>query len=283
MLLLLVIRIMMILGSVLNTAMQELFNNPINYEPDHFKRYINNISPKVYFTKTKIKIDSKEEFGSVYLSLLGKVPYYKQAQLDLYTERINKAFRDVNLQNIARTPTEYIMSKDALEMKMPYTLRDKIVFNEKSIEKLPNHVAENILETFIHEKLHTIQRAHQEKFNAFYRKRYPFLHDIIPLEDLPEHLRERHMTNPDNNFDLWLYTINGKIYIPLLEITDDGLREYAYEYNNTDNKVLLRNILNHAKKSQTHPNELFAYDVAAQLMRGEIDNGVFELLKNLKF
>ena len=40
------------------------------------------------------------------------------------------------------------------------------------------------------------------------------------------------MTNPDNNFDLWLYKLNGKTYIPSLEITKNGLKEFAYEYKN---------------------------------------------------
>jgi len=271
----------MILGSVLSTAIVELFKN--DSETDHFKRYINNISPKVYYVKTKIKTESKQQFEATYLSLLREVPYYKQGQLDLYTKRINKAFIDANLKNIADTPTKYIMSKDGLEMKMPYTLRDKIVFNETAIEKLPNHVEDKILETFIHEKLHTIQRLHQEKFNEFYRRRYSFLHNIIPLEDLPDNLRNRHMTNPDNNFDLWLYTINSKIYIPLLEITQDGLLEYAYEYSNINNRVLLKDILNYSKTSQTHPNELFAYEVAAQLIKGKLETDVYNFLKKLTF
>ena len=46
---------------------------------------------------------------------------------------------------------------------MPYTLDNNIVFNEIYINKLPNHIDDRILETFIHEKLHTIQRLHQTK------------------------------------------------------------------------------------------------------------------------
>ena len=281
MLTLLVIRILMILGSVLNTAIVELFKNESN--GDHFKRYINNISSAVYFHKTRTTTKSKQKFESTYLSLLGNIPDHKRAYMRFYTARINKAFMDVNLKNIAATPTKYIMSKNELEMRMPYTLNDKIVFNEKSIEKISETVDERMLETFIHEKLHTIQRIHQEKFNEFYRKRYSFLHNIIPLENLPSSLRNRHMTNPDNNFDLWLYTINNKIYIPLLEITDGGLREYAYEYSNINNRVLLKDILNYSKTSQTHPNELFAYEIAAQLIKGKLETDVYKFLKELTF
>ena len=284
MLLLIIIRVLMILTSVLTTFMTELFiNNNNTTEKNHFKRYMNNISPSVYSIKTKIKTNSEQDFTSTYLSLLSAPPYYKSAQLNLYTQQMKVAFNDVNLKNIADTPTEYVMSTGELEMNMPYTLENKIVLNEKSINKLPNHIDNRILETFIHEKLHTIQRLHQKKFNDFYRSRYPFLHDIIPLENLPDNLKTRHMTNPDNNFDLWLYKINGKIYIPILEITEKGLREYAYEYNKTANKVLLRNILKYSKTSQTHPNELFAYEVAAQIMGEKLDTNIYDFLKGLKF
>jgi len=281
MLTLLVIRIIMILGSVLNTSIVELFKN--ESDGNHLKRYINNISPQVYFYKTNTVAHSKKEFESVYLSLLDDIPNHKNTELQLYNVAISNAFLNVNLENIAKTPTKYVMSKNNLEKNMPYTINDKIVLNEKLIDKISPHIDPYMLETLIHEKLHTIQRMHQKKFNEFYKNRYPFLYKIIPLEKLPDTLRDRHMTNPDNNFDLWLYTINSKIYIPLLEITESGLREYAYEYNNINNRVLLKDILDYSQTSQTHPNELFAYSVASQLINGRLEDEVYNFLRKLTF
>ena len=283
MLILLTVRIVMIMYSTLNTVMTELFKNKSIGHTIHFKRYIENISSELYFTKTKTNTLSKKEFISKYLSLLTNTPYYKKSQISLYTRKMRHKFIDNKLENIANTPTNYIMSKKDLEMSLPYTLDNYIVFNEKYINKLLNHIDTRILETFIHEKLHTIQRLHQKKFNEFYKTYYPFLYKIIPLEDLPETLKKRHMTNPDNNFDLWLYKINNITYIPILEKTEIGLQEYAYEYKNLNNSLLLSDILTYSSKSQTHPNELFAYEVAEQIMNKTLKKNIYKFLKNLKF
>ena len=82
MLTLLVIRIIMILGSVLNTSIVELFKN--ESDGNHLKRYINNISPQVYFYKTNTVAHSKKEFESVYLSLLDDIQNHKNTELQLY-------------------------------------------------------------------------------------------------------------------------------------------------------------------------------------------------------
>ena len=100
-------------------------------------------------------------------------------------------------------------------------------------------------------------------------------------ENLPEKLKHVHMTNPDNNFDLWLFKINNKLYIPILEITKNGLKEYAYEHKNIKNKILLKNILTYYNKSQTHPNEIFAYEVANQIMSEKLDDTIQKFLVNL--
>ena len=248
----------------------------------HFKRYMDNISNKLYVTKINIKHLSKKLFVSTYLSLLKNIPHNKKPYLDIYTKAMRQAFLNNNLSNIANTTTNYIMSDKNMEMNMPYTLDNYIVFNHTQIQRLTKHIDRNILETLIHEKLHIIQRLHQQAFNTFYKSYYPFLYTSIPIEDLPQTLKDKHMTNPDNNFDLWLYKINNRIYIPILEKTNKGLQEYAYEYKHLHNRVLLHNILKYSSTSQSHPNELFAHEVAEQIMNTRLHKPIYNFLKTLK-
>ena len=170
------------------------------------------------------------------------------------------------------------MSIDKLEMRMPYTLDNIIVLPQNFLNRINNKIDKTILETLIHEKLHIIQRLYQDKFNNFYKRFYSFLDNVIRLENLPRVIKDKSMTNPDNNFDLWLYKLNGKTYIPSLEITKNGLKEFAYEYKNYNNKILLKNILKYSNTSQTHPNELFAYEVSEQIIANKLNGKVKQFL-----
>lgn len=275
------VAVLIILYLTFKTITVEFFTTKTIKDSKHFQRYVTNISSQLYPIKVGLKNVSKKQFINKYISLLKIIPNNKINQLKLYTRKMNAKFINVNLENLSSTQTNYIMSVGTLEMKMPYTLDNTIVFNKQFLDKLNNYVDNPTLETFIHEKLHTIQRQHQDKFNEFYKSRYPFLYKSISLENLPEKLKHVHMTNPDNNFDLWLFKINNKLYIPILEITKNGLKEYAYEHKNIKNKILLKNILTYYNKSQTHPNEIFAYEVANQIMSEKLDDTIQKFLVNL--
>lgn len=268
---LLLLRILMIFF----TVMQEIFTEPFETnlsDSENFHRYIINISPDVF--KIKLGMGNTKSLlrKQAYLSRLKPVPQHSTAKLELYSRAMKSYFTDSGLINLNDVRTNFVMSINNLEMSMPYTIDNMIVLNESFIKNLPDYVKKNYVETIIHEKIHTIQRKHQAKFNEFYKLQYPFLFKTIPLEKLPVKLIANHMTNPDNNFDHWLYKINDIVYIPILEINEGKLLEVAYEYTNLTNKVLLSSILTYSKTSQSHPNELFAYTVASQIVNGRLES-----------
>jgi hypothetical protein len=244
----------------------------------HFNRYLKNISPKVYSSKLKTTTNNSNTFKNQYLSKLRQIPENKRKFLINYTKTANTYLTSAGLKNLIKIPTNYVMSIDKLEMRMPYTLDNIIVLPQNFLNRINNKIDKTILETLIHEKLHIIQRLYQDKFNNFYKRFYSFLDNVIRLENLPRVIKDKSMTNPDNNFDLWLYKLNGKTYIPSLEITKNGLKEFAYEYKNYNNKILLKNILKYSNTSQTHPNELFAYEVSEQIIANKLNGKVKQFL-----
>ncbi len=278
---LLFIRVLMLTFDVFSFIFIEGLENYNLKISKNFDRYINNIEPTLYKVKVGLEGQTKNDFKKSYLSQLKDIPLNKKDIISLYSKEMSVKFFDSGLKKISKTKTNYIMSVNNLEMKMPFTLDNYIIFNRQFLDKLENYTEPKILETFIHEKLHTIQRKNQKAFNEFYKTIYPFLHKSIPLEKLPEEIKKLHMTNPDNNFDLWLYSINNKIYLPVLEIKDNGLHEFAYNYNNHNEKQSLNEILKYSKTSQTHPNELFAYEVAHQIINNKLDTKIKDFLNSL--
>tara|TARA_B110000971_G_C19923966_1_gene460609 strand:+ start:178 stop:996 length:819 start_codon:yes stop_codon:yes gene_type:complete len=245
----------------------------------HFRRYIRNISPKVYSVKVN---KSPIFFTQRYLSLLQEIPNNKKQILIKYTHAMNRFFSENDLQNLANIKTNYIMSVTGLEKNMPFTLANNIILPKKIINKLSNNIDPSILETIVHEKLHIIQRIKQQRFDNFYIKSYPFLYKKIPLEYLPSHLKDIHMTNPDNNFSLWLYKIKNIIYIPILEYSNQKLSNTAYEYYNTKQKYLLDTLLE-KRFSQPHPNEIFAYSTSKEFIKNNVPKTKITFLRTLKF
>jgi len=278
---LLFIRVLMLTFDVFNFIFTEGLENYTLKTSKNFDRYINNIDPALYKVKIGIEGQTKNDFKKSYLSHMKNIPLNKKDIISLYTKDMNAKFLNSGLEKISETKTNYIMSTNNLEMKMPFTLDNYIIFNKMFLDKLENYTESKILETFIHEKLHTIQRKNQKVFNDFYKTFYTFLHKSIELEKLPKDIKKLHMTNPDNNFDLWLYSINNKVYLPVLEIKDNGLHEFAYNYNNYNEKQSLNEILKYSKTSQTHPNELFAYEVASQIINNKLDTKIKDFLNSL--
>ena len=267
----LLLRILMILMEVMQAIFVESFETNLS-DSKNFNRYMLNISPKVLKLKVGEGITDSLLLKQTYLSHLKPIPSNSTAKIALYTRELHRYFSREGLIHLNSIPTKFVMSIKNLEMSMPYTVDDLIVLNIAFIRKFPNYINKKYLETLIHEKIHIIQRTNQKKFNEFYKIHYPFLFKSIRLEKLPVKLMENHMTNPDNNFDHWLYKISGKIYVPILEVQDGKLIEYAYEYPTLTNKILLKSVLKYSNTSQSHPNELFAYTVASQIVNGNLDN-----------
>ena len=247
------------------------------YNSYHFNRYIQNI-PQTMYT---VKINGYSlNFRKKYLSLLQEIPNEKRQILIKYTAIMNNYFINNDLANIAATKTNYIMSRNGLEKNLPFTLANVIVLNQKFITKLSNKIDKTILETIIHEKLHIIQRSNQDKFDKFYPSVYPFLFKTLRLEELPISLKTKHMTNPDNNFKIWLYKIKNKVYLPLLEYDNGKLTEVAYESRNLKQKVLLSDILD-SKDAHSHPNEIFAYTTSKEILNNTLPKLTLEFLKTI--
>ena len=167
----------------------------------HFNRYLKNISTKVYSSKLKTTTTNPNTFKKQYLSKIKQIPENKRHFLINYTETMNRYFTKSGLKNLIKIPTNYAMSIDNLEMQMPYTLDNIIVLPKDFLSQINNKINKNILEILIHEKLHIIQRLYQDKFNKFYKSYYSFLDNVIQLENLPRIIKDKSMTNPDNNFD----------------------------------------------------------------------------------
>ena len=42
------------------------------------------------------------------------------------------------------------------------------------------------------------------------------------------------MTNPDSNFDFWIYKINGRDYYPILQKTELGYEDIGYSVSGNE-------------------------------------------------
>ena len=248
-----------------------LYRNKLLLSPN-FYRYIYNVHPKMFKVKTNtifnLSYSNRILFLFSYLMNIRK-PITKESLI------LKKKMTKVYLMMGKKTYVKFLISKH-LEMTMPYTIGNYIVIDENKIESIST-------ETLLHETFHIIQRNNQTKFNAFYKSYYPFLHDRFPLEKLPNKLKEKYMTNPDSNFDIWTYKINGKIYIPILEYKKGGLIENLYLQSNIDaSPIKINQVLHYGKHvSLYHPNEIFACETAHQIMNNKLHYKIKELLKKI--
>jgi hypothetical protein len=171
---------------------------------------------------------------------------------------------------------------------MPFTISNKIIVPETKCMNIKT-------ETLIHEKIHVLQRKHQEKFNDLYKKIYPFLLSKCSPNIIPQNLQKINMNNPDGNNTYWIYKSYSKLWFPLLVVDDDTkLKEYAYlveydhikgeykidttEYMTTDK--LLKELPSHM--SLYHPNEIFACQIAESIYnKRPISPTITEFINNL--
>ena len=91
------------------------------------------------------------------------------------------------------------------------------------------------------------------------------------------------MSNPDSNFDIWTYKINNKIYIPILEYNEGQLIENLYlEENISLSPVKIKQLLHYGDYvSLYHPNEIFACEMAHQIVNDNFNYKMKEFLKKI--
>lgn len=267
--------------------------NPISFPSlynKHLYEYLNTIHYNMYNVKLSIPNVSKmtyDNFYMIYLLLLRKITKNEKNMLKSSTDKADKLIKLAGLKCLLNIPWKFYISKNNLEMSMPYTIDNNIVIPEKQIGSISAN-------TLIHEKIHILQRNNQEKFNNYYTKLYPFLFSKIDNKIIPNELEKRHMTNPDANNTYWIYRIHNKLWLPLL-IYEKQLQnciEFAYPVLFVNNRVMidvnnpskLRSLLPNMEKdvSLYHPNEIFACQLASTIVNNRpIDTDLYNMLNML--
>jgi|694.fasta_scaffold29091_8 hypothetical protein len=255
----------------------------------HLYEYLNTIHSNMYNIKLSIPNVSKmtyENFCMIYLLLLRKITKNEKNILKSSIDKADKLIKLAGLKCLLNIPWKFLISKNNLEMSMPYTIGNNIVIPEKEVSSISS-------KTLIHEKIHILQRNNQEKFNNYYKKLYPFLFNKINDKIIPNELEKKHMTNPDSNNTYWIYRIHNKLWLPLLICEkQNNCIELAYPVLFINNNVVidvnnptkLRNLLPNMEKdiSLYHPNEIFACQLASTIINNRpIDTDLYNMLNRL--
>ena len=252
--------------------------------------YLKTISPYMYSVKLDITNVPKMEFNNFYLMYLLFLKRMTKNEKSVLKSRFEKADKLIKLSTIKcllNIPWKIWVSKNNLELSMPFTVDEYIVIPETKI----NTVSAS---TLIHEKIHILQRKNQEKFNNFYKKLYPFLYKQVDSKIIPYELDKKHMTNPDSNNTYWIYYIHNKLWLPLLiyDKNSNSCLEQAYPVLFVNNNVVidinrpskLRSLLPNMSEdiSLYHPNEILACQLASSIIYNRpIDTDLLNMLNNL--
>jgi hypothetical protein len=234
--------------------------------------------------RVKIKNFSGFDFKKAYLQKLRQPTQKELFILSKYVQLTNKIFKLNKLNYIRTIPWLFLVSKNGLEMNMPYTLSNYIVINETQLFNLNRfeQINRNFINTLIHEKIHIVQRINQAKFNIFYRQHYTFLDKKIDIKDVPLQYKKIYMSNPDSNKDFWLYRINSNIYYPLLVKKGNRVKSIAVTKNRKIDLDYFKRKLNYNNHvSFYHPNEIFACTVTDMILENSIPQKYFKLLNNI--
>ena len=261
----------------------------------HVRRYLNSIHPNQYRNKiSNINWNSinnnyikKIQFKRMYLDSIQKIDDKYLSMLNQYINEAKILFKKCGLDNLNKYEWNMVKSIGNLEDKMPYTLDKYIVINQDMLNNSLDYyntygVDIGFLETLIHEQIHVIQRHNQNKFNGFYRKHYSFLHTKISINKLPDKVKQKYMTNPDSNFDIWIYKIFNSLYYPILEKKGDSYHDVGYGIitNKPVELYKLKKSLGYKSSvSFYHPNEIFACYVAHRIINNNLIGKYHDFLR----
>jgi len=292
---LLLIIISYVLYSFFNKSMNDKDNKLKKYKSannTHLSKYIDYIHSNQYKNKiTTVKNVDKGTFKKIYLLSLQNIPTKFRKMLNNYTKYADNIFNMNKLYALRDIKWKFILSINKLEGGMPYTIDTYIVINIKMLYKKyikfiknPEYIDIYFLDTLIHEKIHILQRLHQDKFNKFYYKKYPFLHSKINVTDLPIKLKKIYMTNPDSNSDIWLYKHDNQIIYPILVKNNRIFKDKGYD-NKTLKYINLQSIKDYYNIPDNisiyHPNEIFAYTFTDNLINNNVNQTDIHFVKSL--
>jgi hypothetical protein len=265
-------------------------NNINTIQNTNLDNYLKTINQHMYNIKIGISNVSKlkyDNFYFIYLLSLKKITKNEKSLLKNIIEKADKLIKLANLKCLQNIPWKFWISRNNLELSMPYTIDNYIVIPELKL----NSISTN---TLIHEKIHILQRKNQEKFNNYYKKLYPFLFNKVDNKIIPYELEKKHMTNPDSNNTHWIYRIHNKLWLPLLiyDKQTNSCIEYAYPVLFANDNVMidinkpnkLRNLFQNMPNdiSLYHPNEIFACQLASSIVNNRpIDTDLLNMLNSL--
>jgi hypothetical protein len=254
--------------------------------------YINTIHPDIYTIKipkfsNSLSKDVKA-FYKTYIKCVRKPHQEEITHLNKICYTADKFIEKASIKYLKDIKWKFYISEPDVEYNMPFTISNKIIIPETKCFTINT-------ETLIHEKIHLLQRKHQEKFNELYKKMYPFLLSKCHPNIIPPELQKINMNNPDGNNTYWIYRSYNKLWFPLLVVDDETkLKEYAYlvKYNHNDNEYeidmsefmttdkLLKDMPSHI--SLYHPNEIFACQIAESIYnKRPISPIIMEFINNL--
>lgn len=253
----------------------------------HFNDYIISIDSAMYDNKVGVNLYNQGRFRDKYLSMLYPVHKRYNYMLKEYIQKSKKLTKNIPVFN--KYKWNFLCSKHGLELNMPYTIHDYIVIPENMLESIykryitRKEICKRFLNTFIHERLHIVQRFNQAKFNKYYRERYSFFKGFYKKQ-IPKEIRSKQMSNPDSNNSISIYKLDNQLYYTLLRHHNGNLDSIAINIKNGD--II---DLDYIKKqlgydddiSFYHPNEIFACEVAKKIENRKYNNRDIKFLKSL--
>ena len=263
------------------------YSMPISYSK-HFNDYINSVDSSMYKIKLGLHDLKNKTFKYHYLDSLDTPLTKYQNILNTYTNRCDSFLSDYPI--FKKYSWKFLISKNDLELGMPFTIDDTIIIPEDIINNvyinyIRNPVLSNVfLNTLIHEQIHIVQRYNQAKFNAHYIVEYPFIKRIHRKRLMP-HYSRIHMNNPDSNNQLWIYRIKNKNYVTFLKYDNGSLISVGGGLDKNEIISLDSLRTRYGFKRDTslyHPNEIFACELSHKIV-DRVDKGSnIDFLKSLK-
>jgi hypothetical protein len=251
---------------------------------EHFNQYINNVHTNMYNIKLK---PFNKHFKKEYMERIVLIPNEYKIKLTESIEEAQKKINESKLSALNKIPWKILISRNGLEMNMPFTIDECIIIPLDNLKYIQNNSNNEIfIKTLIHEKIHILQRKNQDIFNNFYKDNFKFVELNSKLQNIPEQWNKINMTNPDSNFDSWIYKYNLKEYLPLLVVINGQTKEFAFNINNLDEYIDLRKVILDESLPKNcslyHPNEILACDLADKIMLNKITNSYNKLFDELK-
>jgi len=272
-------------------------------EPDQIKKYISSHKSFIDYLNTikstelyhessgQIKNGNIDNFTNFfYKSMLSWTPREKYF-IKMYIDEVDKYLRKYPL--FSKYPWIIGKTDPKLLHGASFTLGKFIFISQNSINngisyyRKHNKFKKYTLGTFIHEKIHILQRYNQQRFDKFYHLEFPFMKKVSSLPPtIYQHIYTNNLTNPDGLDLRWTYidSSSKQRYYPYVAF-DQNKTNSMYEkavdssmkLHNLNDLNLLKDITKKLPKYKTnplgiyHPNELIAHLLDKQIVDGNVD------------